>query len=54
MDAIVNYLTIGDETREIADSQSREDIELLKTQVEENRANIEYIATIMNIDLSQK
>ena len=43
---IVSYLTINNETREIADERSREDIRLLQTQVE-------YIATVLDIDISE-
>lgn len=41
----VSYLTIGAETREISDNKSRDDIALLKAQ-------IEYIAEQLDIDLS--
>lgn len=43
---VVSYLTINNETREIVDEQSREDIRLLQAQ-------IEYIATILDIDVSE-
>ena len=43
--SIVSSLTINDETREIADAKSREDIALLQAQ-------INYIATQLNIDIS--
>lgn len=51
---IVSNLTINNETREIADAQSREDIAILKEQVEINTANIEYIAMMTGVDLNDK
>ena len=50
----VSNLTINNETREIADAQSREDIAVLKEQVEINTANIEYIAMMTGVDLDDK
>lgn len=41
----VSYLTINDETREIVDQNGRNQIDLLQAQ-------INYIATELNIDLS--
>lgn len=53
MDTVSN-LTINNETREIADAQSREDIIALQEQVEINTANIEYIAMMTGVDLDDK
>lgn len=50
----VSYLTINGETREILDSQSRDDISTLQRQVETNTANIEYLAKKLKIDLESK
>lgn len=47
----VSNLTINNETREIADVQSREDIAALQEQVAINTANIEYIAMMTGVDL---
>ena len=41
----VSYLTINGETREIVDEENREDVALLKAQ-------IEYLAEQLNVDIS--
>ena len=48
---IVSSLTINNETREIADAQSREDIAVLQEQVDTLQSQIEYLATELNIDI---
>ena len=41
----VSYLTINGETRKIIDEENREDVALLKAQ-------IEYLAEQLNVDIS--
>lgn len=50
----VSYLTINGETREIVDEDCRNKNELSQEQIEKLWNNIQYIATILKIDLPEQ